>query len=682
MSAAVIGALRVNLGIDSAQFQNGLKSAQTGAERFAARLKTAMLAAAAAAGAALAGIAASVKSTIDTMDDMSKAASKIGIPIEELSKLAYAADLSGVSMQGLQTAVGRLSRNMADAASGTGEGAKAFAKLGISVKGADGNFKSSSTILAEIADRFKALPDGAQKTALAMQLMGRSGAEMIPLLNGGSGALNELLMEAARFGLVISGETGRAAEAFNDNLSRMGYAVKGVGISLAAALLPVLVPISEGFVRLSQAIVGALDYLPTLAEYAAVAGGSLALMLAPTLVAAAGNLAVAIGAGLVGAVRLLTAAMLANPLGAFAVAVASAVTAAYYFRDEIQKAIGVDVVAIAKSAGNLVIGSFVAAYHDIVFVWKNFGNIMGAAVVGGVNAAIRALNGLLSAAASGIDWLIEKLNTIPGVEIGKVGGGLQLSEIQNSYAEALTGGGRHSAISRHLEKQQGALTRDYLGALGAAFEGATPAAMNFGTAIEGVNDQLDELGGGGKKGKGDKGKKVKETVDKVAQAVENAKETLGQGFGSIIDGLVKGTMSWKDAIISAGQALLKYLNSVNIAEGGKGLFGGGFLQGLFGSLLGFANGGSFKVGGAGGIDSQLVAFKASPNERVSITKPGQDNGGSGQALTINQAFTFSGAATSNELKQYAQQMGVHAVETVKNSLPDWQMKLGRDGAFA
>ncbi|PLU83526.1 hypothetical protein BMJ22_04060, partial [Sinorhizobium medicae] len=52
--------------------------------------------------------------------------------------------------------------------------------------------------------------------------------------------------------------------------------------------------------------------------------------------------------------------------------------------------------------------------------------------------------------------------------------------------------------------------------------------------------------------------------------------------------------------------------------------GGGGIFGLIGSLFGFANGGSFKVGGAGGADSQIVAFRASPNERVSVTKPGQE----------------------------------------------------------
>ena len=61
------------------------------------------------------------------------------------------------------------------------------------------------------------------------------------------------------------------------------------------------------------------------------------------------------------------------------------------------------------------------------------------------------------------------------------------------------------------------------------------------------------------------------------------------------------------------------------------------LSGIVGGLLGFANGGEFQVGGVGGIDSQIVAFRASPNETVSITKPGQmASAGAGIALSASE----------------------------------------------
>lgn len=252
MAQSVIGSLRVNLGIDSANFTKGLRESQSRLSKFGAVARTAALAIAGAAAAAGAGMAIAVKGAINTADEMTKAAQKIGLSTEELSKLKYAADLSDVSLDKLQTGVGRLSQNMADAAMGVGEGAEAFEALGISVKNADGTLRPTTDVLNDISDRFAAMPDGAQKTALAMDLMGRSGRDMIPLLNGGSAALREMGDEAQRAGLVISTETGKAAERFNDSLTRLKGAAQGLVLKLTAALAPALAQISEGTVVLVQ----------------------------------------------------------------------------------------------------------------------------------------------------------------------------------------------------------------------------------------------------------------------------------------------------------------------------------------------------------------------------------------------------------------------------------------------
>lgn len=597
MTNAVIGALRVNLGLDSAQFSKGLKTAQSSTDRFSKMAKTAFAAVGVAALGMAAAFATGVRSTLNEADKLAKMSQKIGIPVEELSKLKYAADLSGVSLEGISTSVGRLSRNMFDAAQGTGEGAKGFKMLGINVKNADGSLKSSTQVMTEMADRFKTMPDGAAKTALAMQLMGRSGAEMIPLLNGGSEALGGLLSEAKQFGLEISTETARAAEVVNDNFARVGYAINGVQVSLTAALAPALVAVSQGMVNLATSFVDALAYLPVLAEYAAVAGGALALMASPAIVGAVTSLAVAIGTGLVGAVKLLTAVIMANPLGALAVGIAIAVTAIYHFRDEIQKAIGVDVVGIAKNAGNLLIGSFVAAFEDIKFVWKNFPAVIGSAVIGATNLVIKAVNMMVNVAKTAINDLISTINLVPGVDIGQLDTSSgAIGEMANPFSAAMETaiGARNAAVGE-------AMSRDYIGEIGAAFSGATPAAMNFGAAVGGVNDALESLGGGGgkggKKGKDGAAKKAADELKRMAEAMESARESLGQGFGSVLEGLINKTMTWKDALIQAGQAVLRYFNQANLAQGGKGLFGGGFLQGIMGSLLGFrANGGPVASG--------------------------------------------------------------------------------------
>ena len=195
-------------------------------------------------GAALsavgAGAALGIQRNLTAIDDLGKSAQKIGIPVDELSRLAYAADLSGLSMEGLETAVGRLSRQMNDARAGTAEAVDAFAQIGVAATDSEGNLRPATDVLADIAERFREMPDGAEKTALAMELMGRSGANLIPLLNGGADALRAMTEEADALGIVITPEMFKNAEAFNDNITRLKTTFAGLGVQITGQLAPVL----------------------------------------------------------------------------------------------------------------------------------------------------------------------------------------------------------------------------------------------------------------------------------------------------------------------------------------------------------------------------------------------------------------------------------------------------------
>lgn len=641
MASAVIGALRVNLGLDSAEFRDGMKQAQSSADKFAKALKAGLAAAATAATAALGAISIGIRNTINSADRLGDVADMLGVNVEALQELRYAADRSGMSMQNFDIALRRFIRRASEAARGTGAAKDAFKELGISLRDSNGRLKPSQQLLGEVADAMRKVQDPAAKLRLAFKMFDTDGAAMVNVLAGGSEGLRQFADEARKLGIVLDESTVRKAQQVKDNFDLVGYAMQGLVTGITAALAPALVAASEAMVKLSQAFVDALQYLPAVAEYASVAGGALALMLAPSIIAAAGNLALAIGTGLVGAVRLLTAAIAANPLGALAIGITAAVTAIYHFRDEIQKAIGIDVVGIVKDAANLVIGSFVAAFEDIKFVWNNFGNVIGAAVIGGVNVAIRAINSLVATAKLAVNDVIQAFNMIPGVEIGTFDVASDaIKPLENPYAERLRGaiGDRNAAISA-------ALSTDYIGAIGIAFQGSTPAVQDFAGALGDVNDQLNDIGGGGKGGKGKKdgaADKAARALERMREAMQSAKASLGQGFSSILEGLVNKTLSWKDAIVQAGQALLRYLNQMNIAQGGSGLFGGGFLQGLVGSLLGFKDGGSFTVGGTGGTDSQLVAFRATPGEMVEVRKGNQARGGGALDIRVGVSADNNG----------------------------------------
>jgi hypothetical protein len=133
MAGSVIGALRVMLGMDTAQFEKGADRAtgrgrkmQSDFTSISANMSKLGLALASAFTGAAAGMAVLVRQSVDVADELSKAASSTGVAVEELSRLRYAADLSGVSFEQLQTGLGRLSRNMYDASQGLAAPARAL----------------------------------------------------------------------------------------------------------------------------------------------------------------------------------------------------------------------------------------------------------------------------------------------------------------------------------------------------------------------------------------------------------------------------------------------------------------------------------------------------------------------------------------------------------------------------
>lgn len=178
-----------------------------------------------------------IKAQIDAQDELFKMSQKIGIATDELSKLKYAAKLADVDTAQLQTGLVKLSKGMSEAARGTGEAYNAFSAMGISVKNTDGTLKSNSQLLGEVADKFAGYEDGASKTALAVAIFGRSGADLIPLLNAGREGLKDAGDELGRFGGVVMPEAAKQAEIFNDNITKLSTVVGGAGKAITNELL-------------------------------------------------------------------------------------------------------------------------------------------------------------------------------------------------------------------------------------------------------------------------------------------------------------------------------------------------------------------------------------------------------------------------------------------------------------
>ena len=244
------------------------------------------------------------------------------MPIEQLSRLKYAADLSDVSMESLGTSLSILSKKMVAAGAG-GKAAEVFADLGISVRDATGNMRSTEVVLGEVADRIAAMPDGAEKTALAMRVFGKAGAELIPLLAGGSAGLREMAAEADAMGLVIDEKTGKAAEGFNDNLTRLKAVMTGVATQIMAALAPALESLSAWVVDAARAF---QNLSPQTQQFLAVAA-TVGVALGPALVAL-GAVVSSLGTVAI-AIRTVGAVLLANPIAVAVAAIGLSVYAIY-----------------------------------------------------------------------------------------------------------------------------------------------------------------------------------------------------------------------------------------------------------------------------------------------------------------------------------------------------------------
>jgi lambda family phage tail tape measure protein len=219
----------------------GFASAEAGLQRLTGQfisLTNPVAAAATAIAVALAATVGSVKAAVDAGDQFNKLSQKTGIAVEALSGLAYAATLSDVSIESLATGIKKLSVNMNEAAVSTsGKAAEAFKALGVAVKDSSGNLRGSDDVLADIADRFAGMKDGAGKTALAVALFGKAGADLIPFLNQGGKGIAELTAEAEKLGLVLTGKTAKAAEEFNDNMKKLSLSTAALGRSITAELI-------------------------------------------------------------------------------------------------------------------------------------------------------------------------------------------------------------------------------------------------------------------------------------------------------------------------------------------------------------------------------------------------------------------------------------------------------------
>lgn len=611
MSSGVVGSLRVVLGLDSAQFQDGVKKAQSTVDRMAAQMRR--------IGTVLsaygAGVALAVRGQIDAADELGKAAQKFGVPIRQLSTLEYAADLAGVSLETLGTSLGALSKNMA-------KSGQKFEKLGIKVRDSGGNLRAVDEVLFDVADALAAMPDGAEKTAIAMELLGKSGKDLIPLLNQGGASIRAFQEEARAIGLEISPETAAAAEQFNDNLSRLQATLTGFARTVAASLAPVLAELTDWVVAAARAF---QNLSPGLQQFLGIAAG----------------VAVVLGPLLIGFSLMLPAlSLLAGPLGLVAAGIAAITAAAVLAPGALD--------AVSRALTGMPLDEQIAAWRkfgsDVALIWNNLPLAAQIVFDGLVNYVTPGLTAMGQAVQAGVqqayNWFVE--------EMGKIWDYLSGLPAQWFQAGADMIGGlidgfksriaewKAAIFSANQESMQG-FKEDWMIQSPSKVTEAYGRFISEGLAI-GI--QAGQPG-------------VAAAMEGLTQTGVSQMETMAGKMQGLADGLAQGLTSIFGKIVSGakvtlqdvGQIVSQIANTLFIQPFMSGLQSG--LSGLFGRGFAgaFAEGGYIPPGQWGITGEAGPEIVSGGRAGVTVTPMGRAGGGVTQVFNITapdpNAFRYS-----------------------------------------
>lgn len=640
---AVIGALRVALGMDSAAFEKGASAAQRRLNAFERRLKAvsrrmksigrsmSLAVTAPLTGLVYKSVAAmkeqeqaiaAVDAALASMGD------KAGFTSQELQDMASA--LQENSLFGDEAILQKVTANLLTFGNISGDVFQRTQQMALDLSARLGQDLQSSAVMLG-----KALNDPVQGLT-ALSRVGVSFTEQQKaMIKEMAQAGNVAGAQALMLDLLEEQYKGQAAALANTDSGKITQAWNAIGDAMekiGAIILPILAD-------MAQSVKSAAEWFQQLSpdtQAFIVKAGLLAAALGPLIT----------GLGLfLGAVKPIAAAVAAvlSPIGLTVLAI-GALGFVIYNNWETIKSWAADIPRLARAAidgiSNAFSNAVEAVTNAIKSVWaaivaevsswpgrmKQYGLDMINALFDGITGASAAeerarLQAEALAQHFGDGVVIGLQNSKPDLEAGMAEISDYLEKVAREENEIQSPSRRYARIGEMLMQGLGMGIRGGTAAAAAQMSQsaqAIAAEMQIGTA-EGLGDSV--------------------------AGIENAMQRLGQTSGGVFQrmgrwlvDLVKGATTLGETLINAARNFANSLGQQgmaglgNILTGSMGQTTGGLLTGIIGGLLGFANGGSFEVGGTGGIDSQIVAFRASPDERVTITKPGQSIGNSGGGM--------------------------------------------------
>lgn len=198
-----------------------------------------------------------------TGDELQKTALRLGLEVEQLERLRFAADRSGASQASITTAIRTVSRAAIEARDGMATYKDAFDELGVSVVDRNGELKDSNTLFSETADAIGRMENKTAALGLAQQVMGRSATDLMVLFREQSSGIQALGDEADRLGGIMSTDLANDAATFTDRMTDLRFATRGVKNVFAEDLLPAA---SSALERLTDLVVDQQDEIESFSE--------------------------------------------------------------------------------------------------------------------------------------------------------------------------------------------------------------------------------------------------------------------------------------------------------------------------------------------------------------------------------------------------------------------------------
>lgn len=422
------GRAYVELGLDQSKFVKGLRAAEKELKALGQSIMK-IGAGLTAAGGAITGVfTAAAKSFVSAGDAINDMASRTGVSAGALQALGFAAKMSGSDVESLETGLRLMQRTITDAAGGSKSAAKSLTDVGLSVQALAGMAPEDQ--FTAVAEAISQIGDPTRRAAMAMDLFGRSGTSLIPMIEEGSAGLSAMAQRFAQLGPPLTAADVTLAALADDVWNELLTAFKAITNQVGASVTPALVELAQVATELiadgARWASRNRELLLTIAKVgAAVAVAGAAIVALGASVSVAG---IILG-GVATAITFVGSAIAAllSPIG-LAIAGVTAAGAAFVaftdtgraMADTVTTALG-EVVAKAKEIGGAVLnaltsGDIQSAQEVLVVSFRlvlkhieaAFTNVWGSIKVGVLNV----LDQIATATANFANTVIQKLLAI------------------------------------------------------------------------------------------------------------------------------------------------------------------------------------------------------------------------------------------------------------------------------